>query len=54
MKSVVVGAIGEIYENKELPLSQRLGIIALIPKSDKDPRFIKNGALSPYLKHFIS
>jgi hypothetical protein len=41
-KWVVVGAIGEIYENKELPLSQRLGIIALIPKSDKDPRFIKN------------
>ena len=42
LKRVVVGAIGEIYENKELPLSQRLGIIALIPKSDKDPRFIKN------------
>ena len=42
MKGVVVGAIGEIYDNKELPLSQRLGIIALIPKSDKDPRFIKN------------
>ena len=41
-KWVVMGAIGEIYENKELPLSQRLGIIALIPKSDKDPRFIKN------------
>ena len=42
LKGVVVGAIGEIYESKELPLSQRLGIIALIPKSDKDPRFIKN------------
>merc|ERR1711888_9751 len=41
-KRVVVGAINEIYENKELPLSQRLGIIALIPKGDKDPRFIKN------------
>ena len=40
-KWVVMGAIKEIYENKELPLSQRLGIIALIPKSDKDPRFIK-------------
>ena len=41
-KRVVVGAINEIYESKELPLSQRLGIIALIPKGDKDPRFIKN------------
>ena len=41
-KRVVVGAISEIYENRELPLSQRLGIIALIPKGDKDPRFIKN------------
>ena len=41
-KWVVMGAIGEIYENREIPLSQRLGIIALIPKSDKDPRFIKN------------
>ena len=41
-KWVVVGAIREIYENRELPISQRLGIIALIPKSDKDQRFIKN------------
>ena len=36
LKKIVVNAIGEIYDNKELPLSQRLGIIALIPKSDKD------------------
>ena len=34
-KWVVVGAIKEIYVNKELPLSKRLGIIAVIPKSDK-------------------
>ena len=27
---------------RELPHSQRLGIIALIPKSDKDQRFITN------------
>ena len=37
-----MGAIKEIYSNQELPLSQRLGIIALIPKSDKDQRFITN------------
>ena len=40
LKKIVVGAIGEIYMNRELPLSQRLGIIALIPKSDKDHGFI--------------
>ena len=40
LKKIIVNAIGEIYENRELPLSQRLGIIALIPKSDKDQRFI--------------
>ena len=42
LKWIVMGAIKEIYSNRELPLSQRLGIIALIPKSDKDQRFITN------------
>ena len=37
-----MGAIKEIYINRELPLSQWLGIIALNPKSDKDQRFITN------------
>ena len=41
-KQIVVGAIREVYDNRELPISQRLGIIALIPKSHKDLRFIKN------------
>ena len=41
-KQIVVGAIREVYENRELPILQRLGIIALIPKADKDKRFIKN------------
>ena len=35
-KQIVVGAIREVYENRELPILQRLGIIALIPKADKD------------------
>ena len=35
-------AIHKIFKNKELPLSVRLGIIPLIPKGDKDPRFISN------------
>ena len=36
-----MGAIKEIYDNRELPHLQRLGIIALIPKSDKDQRYIE-------------
>ena len=42
-EKIVLGAIHKIFKNKELPLSVRLGIIALIPKGDKDPRFISNG-----------
>ena len=42
LKVIVLGAIHEIFENKELPLTVRLGIIALIPKSDKDKRLISN------------
>ena len=42
LKNIVIGAINEIYENRELPLSLRLGIVALIPKSDKDQCFISN------------
>ena len=32
----------EVFINKELPLTVRLGIIALIPKGDKDRRYISN------------
>ena len=32
LKWIVVGAIKEIYTKRELPISQRLGIIALTPK----------------------
>ena len=53
-KWVVVGAIKEIYANKEVPFSQRLGIIALIPKSDKDKRFIKNWRLLTLLEIFYN
>ena len=42
LKRSVGGAIVEIYRNRELPLSKRLGIIALIQKSDKDQHFIRN------------
>ena len=42
IKCIVLGAIHEIFENKEIPITVRLGIIALIPKGDKDKRFISN------------
>ena len=35
IKKIVLGAIHEIFDNKELPISVRLSIIALIPKGDK-------------------
>ena len=37
-----MGAINEIYDNGELSITLRLGIIALIPKGEKDQRFISN------------
>ena len=42
IKWIVLGAIHEIFENRELPNTVRLGIIALIPQGDKDKRFISN------------
>ena len=39
IKWIVLGAIHEIFENKELPITVRLGIIAFIPKGDKDKTF---------------
>ena len=53
-KRIMVGAIREIYDNRESPLLQRLSIIALIPKSDKNQIFIKkNGDLLYFLRPFI-
>ena len=41
-KNIVVCTINEIYEEGALPLPLSLGIIALIPKGDKDQRYISN------------
>ena len=49
---IVMGAIKEIYINRELPFSKRLGIIALIPKNHKDQRFITNWILLTLLEMF--
>ena len=40
IKYVVLGTIHKIFENRELQITVRLGIIALIPKGDKDKKFI--------------
>ena len=42
IKYIVLGTIHEIFENKELPITVRLGIITLIPKGEKDKKFISN------------
>ena len=42
LKTIVVGAINEIYVNWELPIRLRQGIIALIPNGEKDQNFITN------------
>ena len=47
-----MGAIREVYDNKELPISQRLGIIVFIVKSDKDLRYIKNWTPLTLLESF--
>ena len=38
----MLSAIHEVFENEELRLTVRLGIIALIQKGDKDKKFISN------------
>ena len=35
-------AVNYCYQIQELPISQRLGIICLISKQGKDPRYVKN------------
>jgi exonuclease III len=42
LKYYILRAISCIFENKELPISQRLGIITCIPKGDKPRQYLKN------------
>ena len=48
-----MGAIRIIYTNRELPLSQRLGIITVIPKNDKGQQFITNWRPLTLLETFL-
>ena len=54
LKTTVVGGINEIYVNGELPITLRLGIIALIPKGEKDQTFITNWRPLTLLETLIS
>ena len=38
----MIGSINDIYEKGELPISLRLGIVALIPKGNKDQCYFSN------------
>ena len=40
LQYIVLGAIHMIFEDKQLTTSQRLGIICLIPKGEKDKRYL--------------
>ena len=42
IKNVVLSAIHQIYEDKALPVTLRLGVITLFPKGTKDKRYIAN------------
>ena len=42
ISDLLLNAINYGYENGQLSISQRRGIIRLIPKKDSDPHFIKN------------
>ena len=44
LKHVELGSIHQIFKDKSLPISLRLGLIALIPKGAKDKRCIETGA----------
>jgi hypothetical protein len=42
LKIYITGAINQIFEQKYLPITQRLGIISCLPKGDKPRQFLKN------------
>lgn len=42
LKYFIISAINDIFIQKQLPISQRLGIISCLPKGDKPRQFLKN------------
>lgn len=43
LKEFIRKSINCIFSKKELPISQRLGIISCLPKGDKPRQFLKTG-----------
>lgn len=41
-KHYIVSVVNHIFVKKELPISQRLGIITCLPKGDKPRQYLKN------------
>ena len=39
---LVLNALNEAYAKGEMSISQKLGLISLLPKKDKDPLFLNN------------
>ena len=42
IKTFVINAVNYAFQQQRLPTSQRLGIVSIIPKGDKDKRFLTN------------
>ena len=42
LKMLDLGEMHEIFKKKELPIAVRLGVIALIPKGNRDKRNVSN------------
>ena len=42
IKTFIINAVNYAFEHQRLPISQRLGIVSIIPKGDKDKRFLTN------------
>ena len=42
MPNIITKAINNMIGSNQLPVCQRIGVIKLIPKADKDPRVIGN------------
>ena len=42
LKEIIFKSINCIFSKKELPISQRLGIISCLPKGEKPRQFLKN------------
>ena len=50
ISAILIRALNYAYETGQVSVTQRRGIITLIPKKDAEPYFMKNGDLYPKLR----